>query len=47
MPNLSTKLLDMLNVGNAERDFAALTVEQLSNHAIDEPKGVFPRLESK
>jgi len=47
MPNLSTRLLDMLNVGSDERDFAALNGELLANHKIAEPKGVFPRLESK
>lgn len=47
MPNLSAKLLDILNVGSGERDFAALNSELLGNHKIEEPKGVFPRLEIK
>jgi methionyl-tRNA synthetase len=44
-PNLATKLLDILNIAPDNRNFESLNLELKINHQINEPKGVFPRLE--
>ena len=47
--NLAPKLLDILNVGESERSFEFLSSEFAlkPGHKINEPKGVFPRLEKR
>jgi methionyl-tRNA synthetase len=46
-PNLSDRLLDILTVEKSERNFANLNNSLKSGQKINEPKGVFPRLENK
>lgn len=46
-PNLANKLLDILNVDAASRNFGGLNLELKAGVKINEPKGVFPRLEEK
>ncbi len=43
-PNLANKLLDILNIDAANRNFAGLNLELKAGAQINEPKGVFPRL---
>ena len=47
LPNSANKLLDILNINESKRNFAALNDSLKSGHQINEPKGVFPRLENK
>jgi methionyl-tRNA synthetase len=49
VPNLAKRLLDILNVSEKQRalKFIAADFALSTNHKINEPKGVFPRLEAK
>jgi methionyl-tRNA synthetase len=44
MPQASTKILDLLNIEQSQRDFAALNESLKVGHVINEPKAVFPRI---
>ncbi len=47
VPNLSTKILDVLNIDNHVRNLDLIAAESClkSGHKINEPKPIFPRLE--
>ncbi|MFM7557623.1 MAG: methionine--tRNA ligase [Alphaproteobacteria bacterium] len=47
VPVSANKILDLLNIENSARNFANLTESIKAGHQINEPKAVFPRLESK
>jgi len=47
VPSSANKILDILNIDAAKRNFAALNEPLKISHPINEPKGVFPRLENK
>jgi len=47
VPVSANKILDLLNIENSARNFASLTHTIKAGHQINEPKAVFPRLESK
>ncbi|NBV07294.1 MAG: methionine--tRNA ligase [Proteobacteria bacterium] len=49
VPALSSRVLDILNISNEHRDLKFLSADFAlkSNHKINEPKAVFPRLEVK
>ena len=49
LPNLAPKLLNLLNIDQNERNFecASAKFALKNDHQINEPKALFPRLESK
>lgn len=47
VPASANKILDLLNIENSQRNFAALNNSLKAGHKINEPKAVFPRLEIK
>lgn len=47
MPSSAANLLDLLNVENSERNFAALGNHLKIGHKINDPKAIFPRLIEK
>jgi methionyl-tRNA synthetase len=47
VPASASKILDLLNIENSQRNFAALNNPLEFGHKINEPKAIFPRLESK
>lgn len=47
VPSSANKLLDILNIDSRERNFSALNNSLKIGQEINEPKGVFPRLENK
>jgi methionyl-tRNA synthetase len=46
-PSLAAKMLDSLNIAVDQRNFSALNEGLKIGHQINEPKGIFPRLEMK
>ncbi len=46
-PNCAAKVLDLLNIDESARNFSALNKNLQNGHKINEPKAIFPRLESK
>jgi len=46
-PNCAAKILDLLNINESSRSFTALNQSLQNGHKINEPKAVFPRLETK
>ena len=47
VPFSATKILDLLNVEESQRNLASLNNSLKTGHQINEPKAVFPRLETK
>lgn len=46
-PSCADKILNLLNISNSERNFSSLTKSLQNGQEINEPKAIFPRLESK
>jgi len=46
VPSSANKILDLLNIENSQRNFAALNNPLKAGHKINEPKAIFPRLEA-
>ncbi len=47
VPEAAHRILSLLGIGESERSFASLTHSLKSGLSINEPKGIFPRLENK
>ncbi len=47
VPESAAKILDLLNIESSQRNFSFLNNSLLAGHKINEPKAVFPRLETK
>jgi len=44
-PSSANRILDLLNIQDSQRNFAALSNALKAGHRINEPKAIFPRLE--